>query len=279
MNPQEEEEKVATLLQQFETHYASHKPIVIPTFLLTYGCNFRCSYCYEKHVRKKGKEAIKQRITPEMVRGLFQYFTDHAYTAGDVTLFGGEPLLPENEDVVREILDQAKARDLYVSVVTNGYTLDSYAPLLSKVKLRTIQITLDGDRERHNRIVTSFIHHDRSAPRYFCCSAHHGQMIFDPWGHIYPCQTIVGEEEQIIGHYDAAGVYFNERYAMWESRNLTSMEKCRECALGLFCGGGCAIYSLHTDEIMGPTGCERMESLCTVLLPYLYRKFLREKAG
>lgn len=383
MSPEEEEVRITKLFQKLDAYYTRLKPMVMPTFLLTYDCNFRCSYCYEKQVRRKGKEAIKQRISPEMVRGLFQYFTEHQYTIGDVVLFGGEPLLPENEDVVREVLDQAKARDLYVRVITNGYTLDTYAPLLSTVKLRSVQVTLDGDRERHDRtrftargegtfdqilrglekaseynlpivlrcnvelteegqiekvlqviedtglmkypnvrvsvatvaggaseevcgndfwlkyldkidpyadhplfrnvltnmhhIAASFIHQERSAPRYFCCNAHLGQMVFDPWGDIYPCQSIVGDEEMIVGHYDANGIDPNERYAMWEGRTLASMEKCRECALGLFCGGGCAINSLHADGTMGPAGCEQMESLCTVLMPYLYRKFLRGK--
>lgn len=381
--PGEEEMKIEELFAKLEQKMESQRPRVDPVFLLTYNCNFRCSYCYESKILQKGREYLLKKLTPETVNGLFDYFERNGVTIGEVTLFGGEPLLLSNEDTVQAILGQAQSRDLPVTVTTNGYTLAHYAPQLAKVKVESVQVTLDGDRERHNqsrflingegtfdqilhglqtaseyslpllvrcnvemgengqvekllasldecgltaysgfqlyiapvaredsmykcghdflreylqkidnyvgspilmervlmavhRVATNFLDESKWKPAFFYCGAQMGKQIFDPWGKIYPCQIIVGEDEHLIGHFDQSGdITYNSNFGKWQRRTVKNISKCRECTMALFCGGGCAIssYQLLGDTYQG--NCETIEHLEQVFLPYLYRRYLR----
>jgi uncharacterized protein len=51
---------------------------------------------------------------------------------------------------VQYILEQAAKRNLEVAVVTNGYSLLDYLPILNNATIREIQVTLDGTRETHD---------------------------------------------------------------------------------------------------------------------------------
>lgn len=109
-------------------------------FVVTYGCNFRCPYCYESKLDSGG------RLSREMVDAACEI------TGGKnsgVLLFGGEPLLIENMGIIKYIID--KCPDKRFTVITNGYTLLEYEPLFENISVEYIQVTLDGKRETHNR--------------------------------------------------------------------------------------------------------------------------------
>lgn len=123
----------------------------------TLGCNLRCWYCYEEHEKKPMMntntiEAIchlieKKAIQPEM-------------KSMNVSFFGGEPLLGF-KNVVVPILTFAveKCRknklSLNSSFTTNGVLLTKQVlTTLEQLGLSspaTFQISLDGNRDYHNR--------------------------------------------------------------------------------------------------------------------------------
>lgn len=109
-------------------------------FVVTYGCNFRCPYCYEYALDGGGT------LSREMVDAACEI------TGGKnngVLLFGGEPLLIKNMEIIRYIID--KCSDKRFTVITNGYTLLEYKPLFENISVDYIQVTLDGERETHDR--------------------------------------------------------------------------------------------------------------------------------
>lgn len=82
------------------------------TIILTYDCNLRCSYCYEKNLRLNGKEWVEKRLSSDMIDKIYKVI-DHFDNNGDdksksIVLFGGEPLLPENREIVQYILQEGK---------------------------------------------------------------------------------------------------------------------------------------------------------------------------
>lgn len=84
------------------------------TFIITYNCNFRCPYCFEGRDMKN--DEFHQHIPKEMV--------DYAYTAMEeiesreplrnknILLYGGEPLLAENREIIEYILYEGKKKGL-----------------------------------------------------------------------------------------------------------------------------------------------------------------------
>jgi len=123
------------------------------TFIMTYDCNFRCSYCFEGVAGVCDKMSLKSSdshsrtavITSEQIDAAFKLVGNELQSIG---LFGGEPLLPKNKTALEYII--AKAPDKTYSVITNGYYLEEYFDLLSRVSISSIMVTLDGEEDIHN---------------------------------------------------------------------------------------------------------------------------------
>lgn len=123
-------------------------------FLVSYNCNFRCPYCYEGGISGQGKKWTKQAFTKTMV--------DQAYRAMEelepnpekrskcITLYGGEPFLKENLEVVEYIVNQGVKLGYHFDAITNGYDLDHFVHVLATGAITHMQITLDGDKEMHD---------------------------------------------------------------------------------------------------------------------------------
>lgn len=115
----------------------------------SYACNFGCSYCFQdEYAPSKGLE-------PDVVLDAFFAYVDETFAGRKkyVTLFGGEPLLttPAHRRTVERLVEGTRARGLDLAVVTNGYHLVDYVPLLASGRIREVQVTLDGTREVHDR--------------------------------------------------------------------------------------------------------------------------------
>lgn len=122
------------------------------TFVMTYDCNFRCPYCFEnstsggsddsQSLNSVSRKTIMDRV---LIDAAFALVGDSLKTIG---LFGGEPLLPKNMPALEYII--SRAPDKVYNITTNGYYLDEFLDLLSKIKISYIMITLDGDEETHD---------------------------------------------------------------------------------------------------------------------------------
>jgi sulfatase maturation enzyme AslB (radical SAM superfamily) len=121
-------------------------------FYLTKMCNLRCDYCYEtgKEYYKMSKETIKKNLD-DVLGGLEKY--DFAR----FVLFGGEPML--NYEGLLYLLDYTyntyypKGINISMSLITNGTLLkpERVRELYKYRKILNIDISIDGDRETHNK--------------------------------------------------------------------------------------------------------------------------------
>lgn len=122
------------------------------TLLLTYNCNFRCSYCYEKNLQEKGKDFVQKTMDLSMVKGIYQYIDRNNLTIPLMTIYGGEPLLPAHKELVQAILEENRQRNVPTNIVSNGYTLSQYIDLLKGYAINQIYVTLSGLRDEHDRL-------------------------------------------------------------------------------------------------------------------------------
>jgi len=129
------------------------------TLLTTLQCNFACDYCfqgdhgdYNARAGKMSMDTARQAI--EWMTGELDRIRPGKLV---LTFFGGEPLLnlPVMYEVAERMWAATQERDvpMFVNIITNGLLLtpavvDRMAPL----GLNGIKITLDGDRETHNRM-------------------------------------------------------------------------------------------------------------------------------
>ena len=152
-NTKEEEQAhvahVAGLLH--EAHKRMYKNF---DFVVTYNCNFRCPYCFENGISGNGQAWSGQVFTRELVDRAYATMREieprrELHTNG-ILLYGGEPLLKENKDIVSYIVEKGAAEGYMFYAVTNGYDLAHYADLLAHERIARLQITLDGYRDTHN---------------------------------------------------------------------------------------------------------------------------------
>lgn len=129
------------------------------TVLTTLQCNFACTYCYQGDHGDWNQFAEKMTLdTAERVARWIEARVDEV-RPGKLALmfFGGEPLLnlPVMYSLAEDAHRIAKERTLPISIsmVTNGLLLTrEMVERLLPFGLTSIKVTLDGDRDSHNRL-------------------------------------------------------------------------------------------------------------------------------
>ena len=129
------------------------------TVLTTLQCNFACDYCIQGDHGDYNKNAAKMSLerAAELVAWVETRLDAVKPSRFVLTLFGGEPLLnlPVCYFLAEELWKATAARgvEMLVNVITNGLLLtEEVVDRLTPYGLNGIKVTLDGDREAHNRM-------------------------------------------------------------------------------------------------------------------------------
>jgi uncharacterized protein len=129
------------------------------TVLTTLQCNFACDYCYQGDREDFNQFAEKMSLeTAGRVADWIESELDRLRPEDLVlTFFGGEPLL--NQPVMYALAERAWAASaargtrMRISIITNGLLLtEEVVDRLVPFGLQSVKITLDGDRDTHNRM-------------------------------------------------------------------------------------------------------------------------------
>lgn len=123
-------------------------------FIISYDCNLRCVYCYEDPILNGCACLPKCRMSKEQVDKAYEIIKekDRDRTGGKVIhLYGGEPFLAENYEMLEYIVKKGKDLGYAFSATSNGYDLDKYFDFLREnSKIFSFQITIDGVEDIHN---------------------------------------------------------------------------------------------------------------------------------
>jgi uncharacterized protein len=119
------------------------------TIAPTLECNFKCLYCYENPQSGKMNEATQ--------RSLITWIMKQAENKKNISItwYGGEPLLAKDlvfalSEEIAGICEKNQVK-FDVSMVSNGYLIDDEViEQFKKMKLNSIQVTLDGPPDVHN---------------------------------------------------------------------------------------------------------------------------------
>jgi len=129
------------------------------TVLTTLQCNFACDYCFQGDHGDYNERA--DRMSLETAQRTIAWMTrelDRVHPGKFVlTFFGGEPLLnlPVMYEVAERMWEATEARQvpMYVNIITNGLLLTpDVVDRMQPFGLNGVKITLDGDRDTHNRM-------------------------------------------------------------------------------------------------------------------------------
>ena len=146
-------------LQRFFHEVRESREQLRMTVLTTLQCNFACDYCiqgdhgdYNKHAAKMSLETAAR--VGDWAEQRLEALRPESYV---LTFFGGEPLL--NLPVMYYLAERmwkvcdARGVRMLINIITNGLLLTpEIVDRLNAFGLNGIKITLDGDRDTHNRM-------------------------------------------------------------------------------------------------------------------------------
>ncbi len=324
-------------------------------FVITYNCNFACPYCYEKEVE------TSPVISKSMVDKVFLDNPNIEY----ISFFGGEPFLNSNRDIIKYII--SKAPDAKYSAITNGYYLLEYIDIFKSIDITSIQVTIDGTREAHNKsrclingsptydkiidgikicvenkipikirmnispenlancleekkriestdwgknvqfelqplfqcssstsndLYESLVDNDNEdgstenqilknlspisdflyngtklVPVLKTCDRDGLNRFYDPYGNVYNCILAVGQKHKSIGQYYPE---LSLKEKSFLTRDITTIEKCKNCANSLLCGGGCPNALYDTEDVFSPN-CFNFLNDVNNTIPLVYK--------
>jgi uncharacterized protein len=138
-------------IQQRDRKYELH---INPTL----NCNFSCWYCFETHQKKSLMSIDIQNRICALVDNIISQNSNFKYF--DVKWFGGEPLLVYKDavadlfDNIYNIVKKKNNNIIFRSyITTNGFLInEKIIEQFKKYNVQEFQITLDGHRERHNKV-------------------------------------------------------------------------------------------------------------------------------
>lgn len=118
--------------------------------IVTLACNFRCTYCYQRHPNI--------HLTRQMEEAIFRYVLNNldGRSLLKISWFGGEPLLRLKtiQRLGSALLELSSKRKIVCEgdITTNGLLLTrNISNILKQVGISDVQITLDGPPSAHNR--------------------------------------------------------------------------------------------------------------------------------
>lgn len=121
------------------------------TIMMTMNCNFRCPYCFEGHENRENT-VINIKNLIDWLKIIIEKYS---FAELAICFHGGEPLLfsEQVKQMISEVKNNFPRLKFDFSCVTNGYFLSkNLASELYGLGIKRVQITLNGDREEHDKI-------------------------------------------------------------------------------------------------------------------------------
>ena len=110
---------------------------------VTMGCNMRCGHC-----GSSCKNPLPDELTTEEAFRLIDMLID--LKLNWITLSGGEPLTRKDLPLLIDRLTKGKVK---ANVITNGWNItENLAKDLKQAGVSTVAISIDGDKETHDKI-------------------------------------------------------------------------------------------------------------------------------
>ncbi len=124
------------------------------TILTTFGCNFKCVYCFEESVKEQ--VSMDQPTSDQVIQWLKRHIERYDIKRVFLVYYGGEPFLN-----IRPMYDiswhlsawaQERGIEFGFGIVTNGSLMSGYlVDRLLPVGLQFVRVTVDGLREAHDK--------------------------------------------------------------------------------------------------------------------------------
>lgn len=126
---------------------------LLVTVLPTYACNFRCVYCSQRGIIPPHRPSMSEKTAGQVASWIATFCQQRDYRRLELAWYGGEPLLAldralQINEEVKTLLPQVTINNF---VETNGYFLARKLDSLKLLPNVTLQVSIDGPPEVHDR--------------------------------------------------------------------------------------------------------------------------------
>lgn len=156
LTPEQEDEWISGRVDELESAAGPDTAPRNYCFITTYRCNFACSYCFQSNTDMR--TVTSRMLSLDEANAGLSIMKAHLASGlpgctvrRPVLLFGGEPLLPNRRDVIETIVLGCEDMGFTVETTTNGFFLELFEDLLGPKRVASLQISLDGPPEIHDR--------------------------------------------------------------------------------------------------------------------------------
>lgn len=126
-----------------------------------------------------------------------------------------------------------------------------------------------------DHIISALSGNRPTAPRFeYCESNHLGCYTFGTDGLIYLCAEAIGDSRTAVGRYYPDFSLNKDVVNLWNNRSILTLEKCRECSVATFCGGGCAYAAIRINGALDKPHCNGAEKTVHAYLEATKHKLL-----
>lgn len=117
------------------------------TIVPSFDCNYSCSYCYQNN-RKNDINRMRVSDIKYIECFVNEYLSksDNCDCVENISILGGEPLLPDNKEIIHSILKTWQ--NCKISITTNGTYINDFIRLLDNENIM-VRVSLDGTEEMH----------------------------------------------------------------------------------------------------------------------------------
>jgi uncharacterized protein len=107
-------------------------------------------------------------------------------------------------------------------------------------------------------------------PLFDSCPACKTEWAFDFTGNIYSCTATVGKKGEELGTFYPLVTTNDPAIAAWQNRDITTIEKCKNCEVALACGGGCASVAKNKFGHVNAPDCRPVKELLSLGAAYYF---------
>ncbi len=105
-------------------------------------------------------------------------------------------------------------------------------------------------------IITTIKRKKVSYPRFqYCESNNLTCYTFGTDGKVYLCAEAIGNQSSAVGVFHPDLMLDESLVNQWNGRSIMTLDKCRDCPIATFCGGGCAYAALCINGAIGDPYC------------------------
>ena len=188
----------------------------------------------------------------ENLAGLSRFAIDRGWTASPLfkTQIGRNYELHFCNSTPEKLFDRATLyQHLYDLLKRHPYVAEFYKPAFS---------------------IAKYISEHEALPMalFDSCPACKTEWAFDFTGTIYSCTATVGNKGDELGTFYPEITKNETAIDSWQSRDITTIEKCKTCDVALACGGGCASVAKNKFGHPNNPDCRPVKELLSLGAAY-----------